>query len=183
MNIQHAIDNHLRNIEARYSKSLAELAESVEKSGLTKFGEKRDFLKKEFGMGHGDANAVVNFLVGNKQEAQSADPLAEIYVGPKVALRGIHDAVMTAIEGFGEFEVAPKKGYVSLRRKKQFAMVGPATKTQIEIGLNMKGVEGTERLIEQPAGGMCQFKVRLSGIDEVDADLIGWLRAAYESAG
>jgi hypothetical protein len=30
---------------------------------------------------------------------------------------------------------------------------------------------------------MCQYKVKLSDPKEVDAELIGWIRQAYESAG
>ena len=84
--------------------------------------------------------------------------LAGIYAGPKAGLRPVHDALMAKIQAFGEFEVAPKKGYVSLRRKKQFAMIGPATNTQVEVGLNMKDVPATARLKAMPAGGMCQYK-------------------------
>ncbi len=90
---------------------------------------------------------------------------------------------MSAIGKFGEFEIAPKKGYVSLRRNKQFAMIGPATKTQVELGLNMKGVAPTDRLIALPPGGMCQYKVRLSQEIEVDAEVIQWVKTAYDSAG
>jgi hypothetical protein len=90
---------------------------------------------------------------------------------------------MAAIDGFGPFEVAPKKGYVSLRRKKQFATIGPATNTRVEVGLNMKGVEPTERLLAIPPGGMCQYKVKLTDAHEVDGELLAWIRRAYDGAG
>jgi hypothetical protein len=54
---------------------------------------------------------------------------------------------MTAISEFGPFEIAPKKAYIGLRRKKQFATIGPATKTRVEVGLNMKSVPATSRLL------------------------------------
>ena len=105
-----------------------------------------------------------------------------IYTGPKEALRPIHEKVMAAIETFGPFEIAPKKTYLSLRRKKQFAMVGPATNTRVEVGINMKGVKGTSRLEALPPGGMCPYKVKLTSPAEVDAELIAWIKKAYEDA-
>jgi hypothetical protein len=185
-----AVATQLANIEKRTGKSLADLAGIITKSGLTKHGELRDMLKKDLGMGHGDANTLVHHVL--KSDGASAaeaagtshdDLLAGIYSGPKAGLRPIHERVMAAIAGFGPFEIAPKKGYVSLRRKKQFAMLGPGTNTRIDVGLNMKDVPGTDRLLAQPAGGMCQYKVRLTTPGEVDDELIGWVRRAYDSAG
>ncbi len=98
-------------------------------------------------------------------------------------MRPIHEALVEAIDQFGPYEVAPKKGYVSLRRKKQFAMIGPATNTRVELGLNMKGVPATDRLLEQSPGGMCNYKVKLTSAGEVDRDVIGWIRKAFDSAG
>jgi len=89
---------------------------------------------------------------------------------------------MAEIHTFGDFEIAPKKTYVSLRRKKQFAMIGPATNTRVEVGLNMKGVAPTERLVELPPGGMCNYKVKLTSVAEVDAALLGWIRQAFDGA-
>lgn len=183
MDVQSAIEKQLRNIEAKTGKSLAELGEMVEKSGREKFGEKREFLKTELGLGHGDANAVINHLVGNKKEHESSDPLADIYAGPKAPLRELHEALVSEIDKLGEYETAPKKGYVSLRRKKQFAMVGPASKTQIEIGLAAQGLAVSERLIEQPQGSMCRYKLRISELKDIDSELLGWLQSAFESAG
>ena len=55
--------------------------------------------------------------------------------------------------------------------------------TQVELGLNMKGVKATTRLIEQPEKSMCQYKVRLASVAEVDKELIAWLKLAYDAAG
>jgi hypothetical protein len=62
-------------------------------------------------------------------------------------------------------------------------MIGPASKGRVEVGLNHKGLEGTSRLIAMLPGGMCQYKIYLTTIDEVDSELIEWIRLAYENAG
>ncbi len=185
-----AVATQLANIEKRSGKTLAELTALVRASGLTKHGELRDMLKRELGMGHGDANTMVHHALASdgasiaREQGLEGDSLLDtLYSGPKAALRPLHEQLMAAIGQFGEFAVSPKKTYVSLRRKKQFAMLGPATNTRFELGLNMKGVAGTERLIEQPPGGMCNYKVKLGAGDPVDAELIGWVRQAYDSAG
>jgi hypothetical protein len=120
---------------------------------------------------------------GTAASPPPADVLAEIYTGNKAELRPLHEQIMAAIDQLGEFELAPKKSYVSLRRKKQFAMVGPASKGRVEVGLNMKGGPATDRLVELPAGGMCQYKVYLTNTAEVDDELLDWVRTAYEGAG
>jgi len=182
MDIDKATQTQLANIEQRTGKSFAQLARIIKASGLEKHGEIVSMLKQDLGMGHGDANTLVHVVRNAAAPASGGDVLDSIYAGPKAHLRPIHDAVMKAIGTFGPFDIAPKKGYVSLRGKKQFAMVGPATNTQVEIGLNMKGVKGSARLVEQKPGGMCQYKVRVSDRKEVDDQLIGWMRAAYDSA-
>jgi hypothetical protein len=183
-----ALATQLANIQKRTGKSLDELSQLIRSSGLSKHGEIRDMLKRELGLGHGDANTLVHVALKSDGESQAAgksadDVIGGIYTGAKAHLRPIHDAFMSAVEKFGDFEVAPKKGYVSLRRKKQFAMIGPATNTRVEVGLNMKDVEATTRLEAMPPGGMCQFKVKLTQASEVDAELMSWVRRAYERAG
>ena len=188
--VDKAIETQLKNIQARTGKTLDELRAIVEQSGLEKHGELRALLQRDLGMGYGDANMLIHFLrqtsgasVAAAAGATTEDVLNGIYVGAKAGLRPIHDQLMAAIEQFGPFEIAPKKGYVSLRRKKQFAMIGPATNTRVEVGLNIKGVDATERLAAMPAGGMCNYKVNVADAAEVDAELVAWVRRAYDSAG
>ena len=185
-----ALATQLANIEKRTGKSLEQLSAIVRQSGLTKHGEIRDMLKRDLGMGHGDANSLVHHVLQSRGPDQAGgadsagdDAVAGLYVGAKVGLRPIHDKLMAEISAFGDMEIAPKKTYLSLRRKKQFAMIGPATNTRVEVGLNMKDVPATERLVAMPPASMCNYKVKLTDPAEVDAALIGWLRRAYESAG
>lgn len=184
-----AYATQLANIEKRSGKTLAELVKLLKSSGLLKFGEKRDYLKRELGMGHGDANAVVTYANDKDSPAQPAAAAApgqvldEIYSGKKADLRPIHELLIKKLVKFGAYETAPKKGYVSLRRKKQFAMIGPATQTRVDVGLNMKGVAATGRLLAEPPGKMCNYKVGLTNVGDIDDELMAWIRTAYDSAG
>jgi hypothetical protein len=184
--VDEALASQLRNLQDRSGRSLDELYGLLRSSGLSKHGELRDLLKTKLGMGHGDANTLVHtYLKAGSSDAApgETDPADEIYSGPKAGLRPIHDRFMAGIDRFGAYEVAPKKGYVSLRRKKQFAMIGPGTKSRVDIGLNLKGVEANERLRMMPPGGMCPFKVEVTDMSDVDAELMSWVRKAYDAAG
>ena len=136
----------------------------------------------------GDANTLVHTIrkaeasgagVGDPTPAQALD---DLYAGPRAMLRPIHEALLKAIRTFGEFEEAPKKAYISYRRRKQFATIGPATNSRVEVGLNAKGLTGPVRLEALPAGQMCNYKVRLTDPAQVDDELLGWLAEAYLSS-
>jgi hypothetical protein len=183
-----AVQTQLENIQKKTGKSLEELAAVARKSGLTKHGEIRDMFKEKLGLGHGDANTLVHVILKSDgtraAEGKSMDVvLDEIYSGPKAAFRPIHERLMKEIGKFGEFEIAPKKGYVSLRRKKQFAMLGPKTNTRFEVGINAKDFKKNPRLLEQPKGSMCNYVVNVSDAKEVDTELVAWLKSAFEDAG
>lgn len=187
-NLDKATQTQLENIQKKTGLSLAQLTTFIKKSGLTKHGEIRDMLKQKLGLGHGDANTLTH--VALKSDGASAaegksmdDVLDEIYTGAKAAQRPIHEALMKHIEKFGEFEIAPKKGYVSLRRRKQFAMIGPKTNTRFEVGINAKDLKKNPRLVEQPKGSMCNYVVALTDAKEVDTELIAWIKSAFEEAG
>ena len=180
---QAALVTQLRNIEARTGQTLAQLRSAISDSGLTKHGEVRTMLMQRYSLGYGDANTLAHRAKAEPAQAAAEDPLDAIYCGKKAELRPLHDLVMARIAEFGEFEIAAKKSYLSLRRKKQFAMVGPATQTQIEVGLNARSLPADARLKALPPGGMCPYAVRLSTPAEVDKKLLAWLRTAYDAAG
>lgn len=188
--LDQARQTQIENIQKKAGKTLEELRGLIAESGLTRHSEIRQLLMDTLGLSYGDANSLVHLaLASDGQSAAEAsgasldEVLAGIYTGTKAPLLPIHQQFMLAIEGFGEFEIVPKKGYVSLRRKKQFGMIGPASKGRVEVGLNMRGLPGTERLLAQAPGGMCQYKVYLTNPDEVDDELLAWVRTAFDNAG
>jgi len=180
----------LKNVESKTGKSLAELAGVIRQSGLTRHGEIRSMLMERFGLGHGAANTVVHLALksdGGSAAAErglgEADALAEIYGGKKAGLRPIHDRVLELLGELGPYEAAPKKGYVSYRRKKQFLMVGPKTATAVELGFGAKELAAHPRLKVMPPNSMCRYTTRVESAAEVDTLVRRWLVQSYDEAG
>ena len=134
----------LRNIEAKTGQNFAQLCALITTSGLAKVGEQRSLLMQTLGLSYGDANTLALMAKDAAQAPPPADagPLDAIYTGAKAGLRPLHEQLMTAIAALGAFEIAPKKSYISLRRKKQFAMLGPARQWKRRSLLAKAVVEG-----------------------------------------
>src|SRR4051812_18011370 len=117
------IDTQLKNIQVSTGKTLDELRQIIQDSGLVKHSEVRAMLQHDLGLSFVHADTLILCLRQLDEDRVAAangtaahDVLKEIYTGPKANLRPIHDKLMAELEQFGPFEVAPKKGYVSLRR-------------------------------------------------------------------
>ena len=180
--VDEQIANQVANIEKTTGRTIAEWIEIVRASGIEKHGQAVAMLKAEHGMGHGNANLVVI----KAREAAAGGPASEDdlveshYAGKNAGLRPAYDAVIAAVSAFGDdIELAPKKAYVSLRRRKQFGSVGPAA-GQLEVCVNLPGTQPTDRL--QPITGMATHRVRIPDASGLDDELLGWLREAYERA-
>lgn len=178
---------HLANIEAKTGQSLDALRAAIAASGKVKHGEVRGWLTETYGLSYGDANGLAHYANGSDGQSAAAGlsddaVLDEIYAGKKAHLRPVHDAVMEAVRSFGEHEVAPKKGYVALRRKKQFATLGPKTNDRAELGINLKEDAACDRAVAQKPGGMCQYAVALTAPEQIDAEIVSLLRRAYDAA-
>lgn len=153
----------------------------VNKTGLEKHGEIIKFLKSEHQFTHGFANMVA--LKARKADANSIDDktlLNKQYEG-KENLKPIYDEIIRVISGFGkDITISPKKDSVSLIRNKQFALVKPATKARVDLGLKIKGKEPQGRLENSgPFGTMCTHRVKLESVGDVDENVIDWLKEAY----
>jgi predicted transport protein len=186
--VEEGLQAQIRNIEATYGKPMREWLAIVAASGLTKHTDVVRMLKTDYGLAHGAAHRVS--MVARDAAAtpggpdEAADPVSALYTGKKAGLRPLHDALMNAILAFGDdIELAPKKGYLSLRRRKQFAMIRPSAAGRIDLGLILGDVPEQARL-ESAAGFNALFthRIRVSSPEEIDTQLIGWLQQAYDRA-
>jgi predicted transport protein len=186
MNRDEMTQKIVSKIETETGKTLDYFVKAVRDAKLTKHKEILNYFKDEHGLSYGYANTLAHAVRDVREGVKSEDTLVkEQYTGAKVDLKPIYDAVIKTVEKFGrDVEIAPKKTYVSLRRKKMFAIVQPSTKTRMDIGLIIKGKDTTERLEEGAKwNGMCTHRVRVTEKSEIDPELIGWLKEAYEAAG
>ena len=181
-----AEDTQWRNIEAQTSKTRAQWLKLAQAKGFAKHGELLAWLKAEHGLTHGNANLIAirarEAAAGGA--AGSDDLVAAQYAGAKAALKPLYDAVIAAAQGLGaDVEVAPKKGYVSLRRSKQFALVQPSTATRLDLGLVLKGVAPQGRLEASGSfNAMCTHRIRIEDGAAFDATVKKWLKQAYDAA-
>lgn len=139
------------------------------------------FLKGDHGVTHGFANTIVHL---SKEEKTSDDDLVLHQYKGKESLVPIYDKLIALVKTFGsDVVITPKKATVSIIRKKQFALIKPATKTRIDLGLKLKDIPETDRLGNSgPFGSMCTHRVQLTTVNEIDAELKNWLNQAYEKA-
>lgn len=156
----------------------------VQKAKLEGHKEMMEFLKSKHKFTHGFANFVA--LKARKSDAGSLDDaelVANQYRG-KESLQPIYEKLIAKIQKMGkDITLTPKKDSVSIIRKRQFALIKPATKTRVDVGLKFKSKPTTKRLENSgPFGAMCTHRVQVTSVAEIDAELLGWIEEAYEGA-
>lgn len=182
MDVDAATRTMIGNIPARTGRSLDEWFAVLDTAQPTQHAKAMTLLKTEHGVSHGFANLIVTLYRQRDGEPAPDDLVDGQYAGAKAVLRPLYDQLVASALALGEdVEVAPKKTSVSLRRAKQFALLEAPSRTRISVGLNLGGTESTGRL--RAAGGMCSHRVDVSSTDDIDAELLGWLRDAYDRAG
>ncbi|MBK6731325.1 MAG: DUF4287 domain-containing protein [Bacteroidetes bacterium] len=180
-----ATQTMIDNLHNNTGKTLEQWTAIVKSKNFAKHGEIINFLKDTHGLTHGFANLIAHKARGS--DAGSADNLDDLitqqYQG-KEHFIPIYEKLISEIQSYGkDIEIAPKNTYVSLRRKKQFAIFNPATKTRFEIGINLKGQEPKGKLEAEKPNSMCSHKIKIEDINEIDSEVLKWIKTAYDKAG
>lgn len=176
-----ALQTMIDNIPEKTGKSLDEWKVILKEKSFPKHSEGVKFLKSEHGVTHGFANTIVSL---SKEDNNSSEDLVDEQYKGKETLQPIYNNLISYVNSLGnDVTITPKKGSVSIIRKRQFVLIKPATKSRIDLGFKLKDKPTTERLENSgPFGTMCTHRVRLTNESDVDEELKGWINEAYEKA-
>lgn len=171
-------------LKKKTGKSLAHWVRLVNKAKLTKHGEIMSFLKQEHDFTHGFANFVSIQARGTGAASKDASSLVDAQYKGKEDLRPIYDKLHALITKLGDdVQVTPKNKAVSFIRKHQFALVKPATKTRIDLGLKIKGQAPEGRLEDSgPFGSMCTHRIQIHSLADVNREVSKWIKRAYAAS-
>ena len=180
-----AAQTMIDNLQKNTGKSLEEWISIIKATRIEKHGEIVKYLKSEHGFTHGFANLVALKAKGSDAgSAENPQQLVEEQYAGKENLYPIYEKLIDEIKRFGkDVEFAPKKAYVSVRAKKQFALIQPSTKVRLDIGINLKGKEPEGQLEKSGSfNAMCSHRIRIESLNSVTPKVIDWIREAYEQA-
>ena len=176
---------YLDTIKAKTGKTPADFRALAQARGLSKRSEIVAWLKAEFELGHGHANAMAAALTESEQRSAGADEKIDaLFAGKKAGWRAAYDDLAGQIAAFGDdVALAPNLTYVNvLRGSAKFAII-QASAEHLDVGIKLKGVEPAGRL--EAAGSwnsMVTHRVRIADPAQLDAELLDWLRQAYAAA-
>lgn len=174
-----ALETMIDNMPEKTGKSLEEWKAVLKAKSFVKHSEAVKFLKSEHGVTHGFANTIVLL---SKEDNKAPDDLVDGQYKGKENLLPIYEKLIDFAGSLGsDVTISPKKGSVSVIRKRQFILIKPATKTRVDLGLKLKDKAVKGRLEHSgPFGTMCTHRVQLTDPSEVDSELESWISEAYE---
>ena len=182
--------SYLENIKAKTGKTPEDFRGLATKKGLEKTAEIVAWLKADFALGHGHANAIAHLLThADTIKASPEDKVAAHFSGAKSVWRKAYDAFETKLRKFGsDVEIAPNRTYINLcRGTKKFGIVQISSADRIDIGIKLKGLTATDRLetdrleLSGSWNAMVTHRVRIVDAKQIDTEVLAWLKQAYEA--
>ena len=107
------------------------------------------------------------------------------------ASRRIFDALRDMIESIGEAELRVSKSQVAFSRRRTFARVwipdrylGPGhAPLVLTLGFWRRDPSSRWKEVVEPAPGRFMHHLELRCVEEIDAQVLAWLREAWDAAG
>jgi hypothetical protein len=190
------VQKWMAELPAKSGKSLDQWAAAIRKAKIAKIADARAWLKEQ-GIGGNTASFIAQYTLD--RATWDGDPesylkaagefVAGMYAGPKESLKPILLKLVSEARKFGkDVLVCPCKTMVPLYRNRVFAEIKPTTRTRIDLSLALDKEmpeSGVLKRNEQrlKKGDRLTHIIALVSEKDVNAEVLKWLRAAYERDG
>lgn len=181
-------------LKGKTGRSVDEWARHIRSAGPDDEKQCREWLKSQYELGTNTAWWLAERAFGKPMGMADDTPeqylaaapryVAQMYSGPREALRALHDRILEIGLTLGDdVRICPCKTIVPLYRRHVFAEIKPASNTRINLGFALKDEPFTARLID--TGGLLKknritHKVAISKLTDIDLQVRRWLKQAYE---
>lgn len=186
------VQKWIDDLPAKTGRGLDEWLKFIRKSGPKTEKERREWLKKDHGLGTNAASWLAERAEGKGGEdgdpeaylRAAEDYVEKMFAGPKQSLRPIYDALLKLGLSIGkDVKACPCQTIVPLYRKHVFAQIKPTTQTRIDMGFALKDLTPTGRLID--TGGFAKkdritHRIPITSVADIDDEVRRWLQHAYE---
>lgn len=108
------------------------------------------------------------------------DYVDQQFAGKKAGLRPIFEAIEAAVATLEATTMEGRAGYLPFVHHRQFAAAKAATSTRLDLGFRFVEAPESSRLSTASPIGQCTHKVGLTTPDDVDAEVLEWLKRAHE---
>jgi uncharacterized protein DUF5655/uncharacterized protein DUF4287 len=183
-------------LKPKTGRRLEEWVALVKRGGPPEEAARREWLKREHGLGTNAAWWIAERAEGKGGE--DADPKAYLaaarrwveamFADGKAGLRPAYDALLDLALSLGkDVKACPGKTIVPLYRKHVFAQLKASTRTRLDLGLALaKAKRVPKRLLETGGlekGDRITHRIPIQMPGDIDDEVRLWLRTAYELDG
>jgi hypothetical protein len=181
------MEAYLANIKAKTGKDPEDFRKIAAEKGLlsAKHKEVLDWLKADYGLGHGHANLIAHMILQADAPKESDDEaIAKHFEKNNAVWRKPYDELLAKLKAFGsDVRIAPTKTYLSLLRgDKKFGIVQVSSK-RLDIGIKLSEKPFEGRFEEAGKwNAMVTHRVKIDEPSQIDDEILNWLKQAYEKA-
>jgi hypothetical protein len=186
------VQKWIADLPDKTGRTLDEWLRFIKKEGPKTEAERRDWLKKEHGMGTNSAWWLAERADGKGSEEDTPEGylkaaeryVEEMFAGGKAGLRPIYDALLKLGLSIGkDVKACPCQTIVPLYRNHVFAQIKPTTRTRIDFGYALRDTPATGRLLD--TGGFAKkdritHRIPITSLADIDDEVKRWLKKAYD---
>jgi len=183
----------LNSIPEKTGKSVDEWTHLLADAGMTTSKSMARYLRDHYAIARPTATVLFAKINNIRHELETEAYLEyaptrvdKQYTGGKAHLRPIAELLFAELDKLGaDVGASPCKTFTPFYRQHVFAQVKAATQKRIDLGLALTRYDGQppERLKDTDGaakGDRITHVVSITASEEIDAELIQWMRTAYE---